>query len=179
MPPITLLLAKVILQEDISYLRLFLSAVLVIILEFIIYIEIGFINAVLLIISPICFSLLDIINKKYIFQQDKFNIIMYSSCICLILSLPFSIYFWHDISYDDLILTFFLGVISSLILFCILYSYHFLDIQVTMTFRYIELLISITIGYLLFYETIPNFVILFVTIVIFMDYLIWSLTIKN
>lgn len=101
-------------------------------------------------ISAFLFSILDIINKKYIIKESYLTMIIYSSTSALIFVLPQTIYYWYTPNITDLILLIFIGIGGNLLLYLILKSFTLTKISVLAPFKYTELPISLIISHFTF-----------------------------
>lgn len=106
----------------------------------------------ILLLSALIFALLDVINKKIV---TKFNIsamILYSSITIAILCFIPTIILWKTPSTLDLLILVLLGLNSNLVLFFLLKAYLLCDISALAPYRYLELILSTIIGYIIFQE---------------------------
>ncbi len=69
----------------------------------------------------------------------------------------FSVYFynWITPTFNDLFYLFLLGITSNLILYCLLKSFKLIEVSSVAPYRYIELIFSAVLGYIIFDE-IPD-----------------------
>jgi S-adenosylmethionine uptake transporter len=133
----------------------------------------------ILIIAELLFATLDILYKKYVNKDSLFITIFYSSLIpALISALPAMQSPIEILSVYQIMLLLALGLGSNLILGCILMAYSYSDATSLAPYRYMELVISIGIGYLVFSE-IPNLMMLFGGLIILTATLLVGLSIKN
>ena len=154
-PIFFLILACFFLHEDISWKRWLASFV-----NFIGIIialnpnEISFHSAsYLLIISSILFSVLHILNKKYIFRENTLNMLFYLFLYTTLFSaLPLLYIGWIDISTNEIIICILLGIISNLIAFTLVKSFSLINASFLSPLKYLALPISIILGYLIFDE---------------------------
>jgi S-adenosylmethionine uptake transporter len=107
------------------------------------------------IFASISFSMLDIINKKFIIEESMISMLFYSAIITSICSVPAMIPYWQTPTIYELSLLFLLGSGGSLILFFILKAFAKIDATAVAPYRYLELLISSTAAYFIFSE-IPD-----------------------
>ena len=106
-------------------------------------------------ISAILFALLDIINKRFAVQESMISMLFYSSLFVLILSIIPVFYNWITPTFNDLFYLFLLGISSNLILYCLLKSFKLIEVSSVAPYRYIELIFSAGLGYIIFDE-IPD-----------------------
>lgn len=104
------------------------------------------------ILAALLFGLLDVVNKKYVTQEPMLCMLFYSNLVAsLLLALP-AFYAVSHPGKDDLVLLGLLGIGSNLILFFLLRAFALTDASSLAPLRYLELLISIGLGYVLFQE---------------------------
>lgn len=156
-PLIVVCFARIFLGENVSLARwiatLFgLIGVVVVINPT--AIEFDFMS-LLLVIGSIMFAGLDIINKKYIVKESMFSMLFYSNLVTLLLSFIPAYYHWIELDLHQLLLIMCLGAGANLILYCILKAFALDDASALAPYRYTELIISSTLGYLIFSE-IPS-----------------------
>ncbi len=111
---------------------------------------------IIMLFSAIAFASLDIINKKFIVKETMLAMMLYSAIITTLLSLPMAIKYWQPVACHELLLMLILGIGSNLILYCLLKSFAIVDATAVAPYRYLELIISFSVGYLLFQEVPPQ-----------------------
>jgi len=109
-------------------------------------------EVLVLIFSALLFAFLDIINKKFIIEEHMIGMLFYSAIITCILSFPFAWSTWIAPTMSEILILFILGMSANLILFFLLKAFSIIDVTALAPYRYIELIISITIGYIIFAE---------------------------
>ncbi|MES2215662.1 MAG: DMT family transporter [Pseudomonadota bacterium] len=109
-------------------------------------------QVLIFVFAAVSFASLDIINKKFIVQESMISMLFYSAIITAILSIPPAIHYWQTPSSEELALLFVLGASSNLILFLILKAFALVDATAVAPYRYLELLMSASLGYLFFGE---------------------------
>jgi S-adenosylmethionine uptake transporter len=129
----------------------------------------------ILLLSALIFALLDVINKKIVTKLNLSAMILYSSITIAILCFIPTIIFWKTPSTLDLLILLLLGLNSNLVLFSLLKAYLLCDISALAPYRYLELILSAIIGYIIFQE-IPTLNVFYggviiVTSTIFIAYL--------
>ncbi|MSO13306.1 DMT family transporter [Rickettsiales endosymbiont of Trichoplax sp. H2] len=157
MPIFILILARIFLKESFNRIKLIATML-------------GFIGTIIVInpnstdfnltslvflISAILFALLDIINKRFAVQESMISMLFYSSLFVLILSIIHVFYNWITPTFNDLFYLFLLGITSNLILYCLLKSFKLIEVSSVAPYRYIELIFSAVLGYIIFDE-IPD-----------------------
>ncbi|RST67793.1 DMT family transporter [Candidatus Aquarickettsia rohweri] len=157
MPIFILILARIFLKESFNRIKLIATML-------------GFIGTIIVInpnstdfnltslvflISAILFALLDIINKRFAVQESMISMLFYSSLFVLILSIIPVFYNWITPTFNDLFYLFLLGITSNLILYCLLKSFKLIEVSSVAPYRYIELIFSAVLGYIIFDE-IPD-----------------------
>lgn len=105
-----------------------------------------------LIAATIMFASLDVINKKIVIQETMLSMLFYSALGTVVLSAPWALTQWVNPSLKELGFLLVLGAGANLILFCLLKAFSASDVSALVPFRYIELLISGFLGYILFNE---------------------------
>lgn len=108
------------------------------------------------VLAAIIFAMLDIINKKFVVQESMISMLFYSTLVTSLVSIPPSIMYWQTPTSSEFILLFTLGAGGSLILFFLLKAFSLVDATATAPYRYLELIISASAGYLVFNEIPEN-----------------------
>lgn len=109
-------------------------------------------QVLIFVFAALSFASLDIINKKCVVQESMISMLFYSAIITALLSIPPAIHYWQTPSTHELLLLFILGASSNLILFLILKAFALVDATAVAPYRYLELLMSASLGYVLFGE---------------------------
>ncbi|WP_341808368.1 DMT family transporter [Wolbachia endosymbiont (group E) of Neria commutata] len=104
------------------------------------------------IVSAFIFAILDILNKKLVIKESVISMLFYSALTTTIFSTIPLLFYWHMPSLLELVLLFILGVNSNLILFFILKAFTFVDATALAPYRYVELIISAIVAYVIFNE---------------------------
>ena len=107
------------------------------------------------IIASLAFAILDIINKKFVVVESTISMLFYPAVITTILSFPLVINEWHTPTTIQLLLLFVLGCNANLILFFLLKAFLLVDATAVAPYRYFELILSSSLGYMIFTE-IPD-----------------------
>lgn len=102
--------------------------------------------------SAVGFAILDIFNKKFVIKESMISMLFYSAMITTLLAFPFALQYWIMPTIEELILLFVLGMSANLILFFILKAFTYADATAVMPYRYLELLMSAGIAYIVFSE---------------------------
>ncbi len=102
------------------------------------------------IFAAMSFAMLDIINKKFIVKESMISMLFYSAIVTALLSIVPATQYWETPTMHELALLFVLGASSNLILFFILKAFALLDATAIAPYRYLELLMSATFGYVIF-----------------------------
>jgi S-adenosylmethionine uptake transporter len=105
-----------------------------------------------LIMSAFLFASLDVINKKFVSTESMMSMLFYSNLFAMLFSAIPGIYHWTTPDIGGLALLFILGAGSNLILYCLLKSFSYIEVSIVAPYRYLELLFSITLGYIFFKE---------------------------
>lgn len=154
-PLFTLLLAIVILKERVSWPRW--AATFVGLIGTAVVLKPSAtvpIQAVGILLSVIAFSLLDVINKKYVAREPMLPMLFYSNIATLVFSAGPALFSWTPIGLGAHGLFLLLGLSSNLLLYALLRAFKQADISLLAPFRYCELLFSTGITFIL-YNTLP------------------------
>ncbi|MFL3877238.1 hypothetical protein wTkk_001173 [Wolbachia endosymbiont of Trichogramma kaykai] len=85
-------------------------------------------------------------------KESIISILFYSALTTTIFSTPSLLFYWHMPYLPELILLLILGTSSNLILFFILKAFALTDATALAPYRYIELIISAIVAYVIFNE---------------------------
>ena len=110
------------------------------------------IKALVIILAALLFASLDVINKKFVYKETTTSMLFYSALFTAILAFFPMMYHWVDLSLHDYALFFLLGIGGNLILYCILKAFQKADASALAPYRYLELLLSASLGFVLFAE---------------------------
>lgn len=152
MPLFTLILGAIILKEHVTWQRYVATIVgfggIVVTLspelaDFNIYSLVFFISAFL-------FALLDIINKAFVRSETMMSMMFYSAIVTAVLSLPSALHTWQDITLMEIGILITIGINANLLLFFLLKAFALAEATALAPYRYIELLISICVQYMVF-----------------------------
>jgi S-adenosylmethionine uptake transporter len=122
-------------------------------------------NILVFVASAMCFAVLDIFNKRIVIQESMISMLFYSAAIAALISLPFAHHSWMMPTMHELVLLFILGVGSNLVLFFILKAFTYTDATAVSPYRYLELLSSAIIAYIIFGE-VPSTSTIYGTLII-------------
>lgn len=109
-------------------------------------------GAIFFIIAAMLFGMLDILNNKYVTQEPMLCMLFYSTVVAMVFVAYPAIRVWHTPSSRELMWLFALGLGSNLILYCLLRAFTFASVSSLAPFRYLELFISMAVGYFVFNE---------------------------
>ena len=109
-------------------------------------------NVLVFVASAVCFAVLDIFNKRIVIKESMISMLFYSATITALISLPFALHNWIMPTMRELVLLFILGMGGNLILFFILKAFTYADATAMSPYRYLELLSSTIIAYIIFGE---------------------------
>ena len=98
------------------------------------------------------FGSLDVLNRKYIHTEPQHCTLLYSTLLAGMLSFPLAWPHWVAPSLQQLALLMLLGIGGNLILYCLLKAFSMTQLGILEPLRYLELLISAAIGFVLFRE---------------------------
>ena len=111
--------------------------------------------SLIFILSSLGFAILDIINKKILIRESIIGMLLYSSLITTLLSIPSTIYFWSNPTFYEFTLCFIVGCNTNVMFFFILKAFAVIEVTATAPYRYLELIISTIFSYLI-WDEIPN-----------------------
>jgi S-adenosylmethionine uptake transporter len=100
----------------------------------------------------VLFAILDIINKKFVVKETMISMLFYTAIVTALLALPFALQHWVTPTLEELLLLFALGMSANLILFFILKAFSSADATALAPYRYLELIFSALIAYIVFGE---------------------------
>ncbi len=109
--------------------------------------------SLILLASSFMFASLDVINKKYIVKEGMIPMLFYSAIVSFLCSIPGAAAVWISPSYTDLLILGLLGLGSNAILYCILAAFKHIGASALSPYRYLELILSLSVGYIYFNET--------------------------
>ena len=109
-------------------------------------------NVLVFVASAVCFAILDVFNKRIVIKESMISMLFYSATITALISLPFALHNWIMPTMHELALLFILGMGGNLILFFILKAFTYADATAVSPYRYLELLSSAIIAYIIFGE---------------------------
>ncbi|UAT42891.1 DMT family transporter [Anaplasmataceae bacterium AB001_6] len=98
------------------------------------------------------FALLDVINKQYLVKEPFIVTLFYSSLFTFLFSVPGTVEYWTIPVQSDLLILFLLGISANLLLFFLLKAFSLADATALSPYRYLELMFSLILGYLIFNE---------------------------
>jgi len=109
-------------------------------------------QSLILILSAMCFAMLDIMNKKYAVAEPLTCTLFYGSVATALLSAPLALKTWTPLASSQLALFGLLGVGANLLLYCLIRSFRYVDASATCPYRYTEFVLSAIVGFLVFGE---------------------------
>ncbi len=109
-------------------------------------------SSLFFVIAAMLFGLLDVLNKKYVTQEPILCMLFYASVVALGLVAYPAKQVWQSPTTYELMWLLALGVGSNLILYCLLRAFSLASASALAPFRYVELLISMLMGYIFFHE---------------------------
>ena len=153
-PVFTLILGTIFLKEKVIWQRWFCTIVAFIGLIITLQVHSRDFNykTLIFILAAICFAALDVINKKLISKESMFGMLFYSAAFTTLFALPFSFKYWITPCITELFLLFLLGISANMILFFLLKAFAAVDVTALAPYRYIELITSSVIAYMVFQE---------------------------
>ncbi|MGL9682077.1 MAG: DMT family transporter [Wolbachia sp.] len=102
--------------------------------------------------SALIFATLDILNKKLVMKESVISMLFYSDLTTTVFSTTPLLFCWHIPSLLELTLLLVLGINSNLILFFMLKAFALADATALAPYRYIELIVSAIVTYVIFNE---------------------------
>mmetsp|Transcript_9898 Transcript_9898/g.22860 ORF Transcript_9898/g.22860 Transcript_9898/m.22860 type:complete len:296 (-) Transcript_9898:1897-2784(-) len=108
--------------------------------------------SVLFVLAASVFGLLDIINKKYVTKEPLLCMLFYPALTATVLLFLPAIYVGTMPPGHTWPWLLVLGIGNNLILYCLLKAFALTSVSSLAPFRYLELLISVGVGYLFFQE---------------------------
>lgn len=118
------------------------------------------------------FSLLDIINKKYIAREPMLPMLLFSNLSAAFCTFPIAYFYWITPTLPQLMMLTILGIGSNLILYFILRAFELSNISSLAPIKYTEFVFSILFGYIFFKEWPTYNTFIGSTIIILCSYLI-------
>ena len=109
-----------------------------------------------MLISALLFASLDIINKKFVTKEPMIVMLFYSNLFTLIFSFVVFGKLDFNIGFANLALLLLLGIGANGIIYCVLKAFSHIEASTLSPYRYLELIISFSIGYLVFSESITT-----------------------
>eukprot|EP01132_Coremiostelium_polycephalum_P003052 gene3052-3817_t len=109
-------------------------------------------GTLLFVFAAVLFSVLDILNKKYVTQEPLLCMLFYSTLVALALVAVPALQVGKMPIGNDWLWLGALGIGNNLILYCILRAFALSEASALAPFRYIELLFSMLVGYVCFGE---------------------------
>lgn len=109
-------------------------------------------ETLIFVIAAVAFAILDIFNKRFVVKESMISMLFYSAIITALLAFPFALNYWVTPTMYELFLLFILGMSANLILFFILKAFTHADATAVAPYRYLELILSAAVAYLVFNE---------------------------
>lgn len=109
-------------------------------------------QSLVLLLSAMCFAMLDIFNKKYAVAESTLSMLFYGSVATALVSLPRAWVTWVPVTLPQYGLFLALGAGANLLLFCLLKAFQYVDASATCPYRYTEFVLSAMLGFLFFGE---------------------------
>jgi len=108
--------------------------------------------SLVLLLSAVCFAMLDILNKKYAVSETTSSMLFYGSIATALLSAPVARAQWVAVAPKQWGLFALLGMGANGLLFCLLKAFRYVDASATCPYRYTEFVLSAVAGFLVFGE---------------------------
>ena len=151
-PIFVLILARIFLQENITATNMI--ATIIGFIGIIITADVSSfdLSIVWFLIAAFLFASLDIVNKKFILTETMTTMLFYSAAVTSVFSLLPAIYVWQTPEMIDILLLLLLGIGGNAILYCILKAFMLVNASFLAPFRYLELILSMIVGFFFFQE---------------------------
>ena len=107
-----------------------------------------------LIFGAILFAMSDILNKKMVCSENILSLLFYFYLGTAIISFIPALYFWKAVNSQELFYLFLHGLGGALILYCILKAANATEISSIAPYKYMELIFSIVVAYIIFKEIV-------------------------
>ncbi len=120
------------------------------------------ISSMILLISACLFAFLDVINKRFVQKESMLSMLFYSALVTSALGFIPAYMVWQNPSFDDLLILFYLGAGGNAILYCLLKAFSLVPASSIAPYRYLELIFSSIVGFVIFTE-IPTIMMLLVS----------------
>ncbi|MDR3317760.1 MAG: DMT family transporter [Puniceicoccales bacterium] len=165
-PMFTLILAALILKERIGLPRIMATIIGFLGVAVVLNPQTASFSvtaASLFLVSAIFFAALDVLNKILVRKETMLGSLFFTGFFTMLFaglvlvvshfimkgdSMPLK----FSLGIQEIILLIAVGIGANLLLFCILKSFAYIDISATAPFRYVELILASTLGYLFFDE---------------------------
>lgn len=156
-PLFTLPLSYVFLKESVTWARWgsslmgFLGITIIVIPSIYDFSWIAF----TLIISSFLFAVLDIINKKFIDQNDIIGMLFWSALITACLSMIPTYWVWEMPTLHQVCLLAVSGMGANLVIYCLLKAFVYIEASALAPFHYLEFPLSLLTAFI-FFQEIPS-----------------------
>jgi len=107
-----------------------------------------------LLCGAILFATSDIINKKMLASENLFSLLFYFYFGTALISFIPALMVWQQVVMMELFYLSILGISGVMVLYCILKATDATEISSIAPYKYVELIFSVVIGYVLFKEII-------------------------
>lgn len=153
-PMFVLVLARIFLKETVGWARWIVTII-------------GFLGAtivleptnvnfspliLLLVLATAMFATLDVINKKFIVKESMLAMLFYTALVTMLLGAVPAFFVWKSPSMIQWGVLFLSGCGGNLLLFCLLKAFSATDASAIAPYRYVELVLSAGLGFLVFNE---------------------------
>lgn len=109
-------------------------------------------ETLIFVIAAVAFAILDIFNKRFVVKESMISMLFYTAIITALLAFPFALNYWVTPTMYELFLLFILGMNANLLLYFILKAFTHADATAVAPYRYLELILSAAVAYLVFNE---------------------------
>lgn len=111
-------------------------------------------GVIFLFFGSILFSMSDILNKKMVGSENLFSLLFYFYAGTALIGVIPALLVWQPVTYEKMFYLLILGIGGVLVLYCILKATKATELSSMAPYKYIELIFSMAIGYVLFKEVI-------------------------
>lgn len=153
-PLFVLILAQIFLRERVSTSLKIATVIgfVGVIVAYYPHLQSANLTSLIILISSLLFATLDIINKKFVSKETMLSMLFYSGLVTTILAIPPMLLNFEMPSREEFILLIILGAGSNLILFFLLKAFRLIRASDVAPYRYLELIFSAFMGFLVFSE---------------------------
>lgn len=109
---------------------------------------------IFLLLGAVLFAMSDILNKKMLISETLFSLLFYFYLGGTLIGFIPALFVWRHVSSENIFCLLILGTSGVLVLYCVLKAANSTEIASLAPYKYIELIFSILISYILFKEAV-------------------------